>query len=317
MIVTTPPQRVDVHTQDRDDAVAAVNRIVAHEARIDALAGHDLSLTFHSVSYGDLSALRLRMSGVHYTATAATMPAVFAGIYTDGLAAIRTSQGEQSLGPQDGLLYPEGLPSTADFRDTGQQFLVVPRSVAAELTGITDLRFRFGGPVSEAKRRFWVRTVGYLSEQLTIPDLVHPPLVVEQFLRQAVAAMLIVFPNTTMTEAYPPGPGRAEPSVVRRAMEFMETHADQPLSVTRIAAAAGVGPRGLQEAFRRHRSSTPMAQLRRIRLDRAHRELLAHDGTVERIARRWGFADPGRFAGYYREAYGRTPAQTLRSGTAP
>ncbi|BCJ39410.1 hypothetical protein GCM10010168_63420 [Actinoplanes ianthinogenes] len=312
MIVVSDPRRVEVRTRDRDVAVTAVNQVIPHEARVAVTAGHDVDLTFRAVSYGALSALRIRLAGVHYAGSGPIMPTLLAGVVTEGRSIARTPQGELVCGPQDGVVYPEGLPFGADHHHTAQQFLTVPAALAAELAEAPGLRFQFGGPVSEAKRKFWARTVAFLSGELTASDVVHPPLVVEQFLRQAVAAMVTVFPNTTMTAAYVPGPGRAEPAVVRRAVEFMETHADQPLTVTRIATVAGTGPRSLQEAFRRHLGSTPLSHLRRIRLDRAHQELLAGGDTVERIARRWGFADPGRFAGYYRAAYGRTPGRTLR-----
>ena len=44
-----------------------------------------------------------------------------------------------------------------------------------------------------------------------------------------------------------------------------------------IAAAAGLGPRGLRAAFLRHQDSTPTAYVRRVRLDRAHRGLADTD----------------------------------------
>ncbi|WP_234365235.1 helix-turn-helix domain-containing protein [Streptomyces sp. RTd22] len=37
--------------------------------------------------------------------------------------------------------------------------------------------------------------------------------------------------------------------------------------------------------------------------------------TVTEIAARWGFWHPGRFAALYRESYGRSPHQTLRSSS--
>jgi AraC-like DNA-binding protein len=33
--------------------------------------------------------------------------------------------------------------------------------------------------------------------------------------------------------------------------------------------------------------------------------------TVAEVARGWGFADPGRFADYYRACYGVSPSRTL------
>ena len=93
--------------------------------------------------------------------------------------------------------------------------------------------------------------------------------------------------------------------------------ADQPLTLAEIAQATGIGARALQEAFRRHRGTTPTGYLRDARLSRVHRELLAadptHGVTVTAIAARWGFAHRGRFAAAYRQAYGRSPQQTLRS----
>ncbi|MFE2728281.1 helix-turn-helix domain-containing protein [Kitasatospora sp. NPDC059327] len=59
---------------------------------------------------------------------------------------------------------------------------------------------------------------------------------------------------------------------------------------------------------------TPMAYLRRVRLDAAHRDLLAADPgstTVTRVAMQWGFAHPGHFAARYRDAYRIPPSATL------
>jgi len=58
------------------------------------------------------------------------------------------------------------------------------------------------------------------------------------------------------------------------------------------------------------------SNLRRVRLDRTRddlRDATPADGVaVTKIADRWGFAKPGRFAELCRAAYGETPNQTLR-----
>ncbi|MBL7255114.1 helix-turn-helix domain-containing protein [Paractinoplanes lichenicola] len=104
--------------------------------------------------------------------------------------------------------------------------------------------------------------------------------------------------------------------VLRRAIAFIHEHPERPMTVSAIAAAGGVGIRGLQTAFRRHLGVTPMTYLRRVRLDRVHRELLAGDPqdgmTVQTVARRWGFVNLGRFAAEYRAEYGCPPSETLR-----
>lgn len=103
---------------------------------------------------------------------------------------------------------------------------------------------------------------------------------------------------------------------MRRATEFIDTHAGEPIGLSEIAAAAGLGPRGLQHAFARHRDTTPLGYLRQVRLERAHRELQGADptrgDTVAAIAARWGFPHPSRFSADYRRRYGRYPSTTLR-----
>jgi transcriptional regulator GlxA family with amidase domain len=129
------------------------------------------------------------------------------------------------------------------------------------------------------------------------------------------ATALETFPNTTLDRArYAALP--ASPGSVRRAMSYIEEHAGDDIDLTDIADAAHVGPRALQRAFRRAVDTTPLGYLRSVRLGRAHEQLAAADGddgtTVVKVAARWGFGHPGRFAGAYRARYGRSPSETLR-----
>jgi AraC-like DNA-binding protein len=129
------------------------------------------------------------------------------------------------------------------------------------------------------------------------------------------ATVLATFPNSALTD--PTGTDRADahPAALRRALTYIDDHADEPVTVAEIAAAAHITVRALQYAFRRHLDTTPLAHLRRVRLAHAHHELLAADPrdgtTVTQVAVRWGFAHPGRFAALYRAAYGRSPHRTL------
>ncbi|MGV9779600.1 AraC family transcriptional regulator [Streptosporangium sp. NPDC003464] len=107
----------------------------------------------------------------------------------------------------------------------------------------------------------------------------------------------------------------AVPKVVRRAMEFIDGHAHQPLTTDDVARAVAVSGRSLQEGFRRHLGLTPMTYLRDVRLGRVHEELVVGDParcTVTGVAARWGFLHQGRFAAAYRTRYGQAPSQTLR-----
>jgi len=97
---------------------------------------------------------------------------------------------------------------------------------------------------------------------------------------------------------------------------FIHDNAHLDIGVSDIAAAIGVTPRSVQYTFRRHLGATPLQYLRRVRLDRAHRDLQAADpavDTVTEIAGRWRFSHPGRFSRAYKQAFGTAPSATLRA----
>jgi len=97
----------------------------------------------------------------------------------------------------------------------------------------------------------------------------------------------------------------------------MDAYAGSPVTAAEVAAAAGVSIRALQYAFRSHYGITPTGYLRRVRLERAHRQLQTADPatgmTVAEAARRWGWANQAKFAAAYRAQYGVPPSHTLRS----
>jgi AraC-like DNA-binding protein len=100
---------------------------------------------------------------------------------------------------------------------------------------------------------------------------------------------------------------------VRRAENFIEAHADEPLRLADIARAAGVPARTLVDAFRRFRDTSPMQHLRDVRLDRARDRLRRADpGTrVADVALDCGFAHLGRFSQVYQQRFGESPSSTL------
>jgi transcriptional regulator GlxA family with amidase domain len=179
--------------------------------------------------------------------------------------------------------------------------------------------FRFLGmrAVSPAMGQYWRSVAAFVHRELAAQwSTTIPPLVLAQTEATVAAAALAVFPNTTLTAGSGAPVGRVGSVALRRAVAYIESHAGEAITVLDIAAGAGVGVRALQHAFAHHYETTPMGYLRRVRLERAHRELQAADpggDTVAQIARRWGFADPGRFAALYRDTYGANPRPTLRA----
>ncbi|WP_040792322.1 helix-turn-helix transcriptional regulator [Nocardia paucivorans] len=172
-------------------------------------------------------------------------------------------------------------------------------------------------PVSAATARSLRDTIAHLRDNvLADPLLRSEPLVVANATRYLAAITLTALPNNTHTEPTSTDTHDAHPDTLRRAIAYLDAHIAEDISVADIASAAHVTIRAVQLAFRRHLDTTPMAYLRRMRLQAAHEQLRAaspeNGQTVTAIAARWGFAHPGRFAAEYRRAYGRSPSAVLR-----
>ncbi|NML27401.1 AraC family transcriptional regulator [Zoogloea dura] len=104
------------------------------------------------------------------------------------------------------------------------------------------------------------------------------------------------------------------PRHVRRAEEYIRSHAAEPLNLSLIAAAAGCCVRSLSEGFRAARGGTPMNFLRQVRLEGVRRDLDGGlpPGGISELALRWGFSHFGRFAADYRRHFGELPSETAR-----
>lgn len=104
------------------------------------------------------------------------------------------------------------------------------------------------------------------------------------------------------------------PGTVRRAEEYIRSHAAQPIALHDVAEAAGCSVRSLQQGFRSFRNVTPMAAITRARLEAVREALRTGEvtGTVTDVALRHGFTNPGRFSKLYKTAFGVSPVDELR-----
>ncbi|OBG29506.1 AraC family transcriptional regulator [Mycobacterium sp. 852002-51057_SCH5723018] len=170
-------------------------------------------------------------------------------------------------------------------------------------------------PTNAAPTRSWVNMVVLLKEQLFRPDAVlNHPLVGLPFVDSLVRGFLLAAEHPHRGAL-----GRDErlgaPRAICAAVEIIEGEADLPLTLSSIAARCHVSVRSLQQGFRQHLGTSPMAYLREVRLRRAHQTLLRSDPstvTVASVAYHWGFTNLGRFAAAHAARYGETPTETLR-----
>jgi AraC-like DNA-binding protein len=213
----------------------------------------------------------------------------------------------------------------ASFGRADVEFAVLQRDliaqVAATAPGRTARPLRFTGfrPMSPAAAAVWNSTFDFVRDNLTTIAIADGTLLSGNAARLLAATALSTFPNNSVHEPTAGDRHDAHPATLRRAIAFIDDNAHRDLSAADIAAAVHVTIRTLQLTFRRHLDTTPMAYLRRVRLEHAHCDLVRGDPatvTVGAVAARWGIMGHSRFTALYRAAYGVTPSSTLhgRSG---
>ncbi|MHC3468256.1 AraC family transcriptional regulator [Streptomyces sp. 7R007] len=207
--------------------------------------------------------------------------------------------------------------------ETLNRVLIIPRQTVDRALALRLGEFPsaplFFAPVLDPRAgpvRAWLRVVEAFGEFTDSELADRSPLGAGHFEQVLVHGLLDAQPHLLSDSVAGRGPA-VLPGAVRRAVDFCAEHAHEPISVADMARAARVSVRSLRQGFRTHLATTPLAYLRRVRLDLAHRDLLAIAdrravGTVTDVALRWGFVHLGRFTGHYRQAYGQTPSQTLR-----
>jgi LacI family transcriptional regulator len=102
---------------------------------------------------------------------------------------------------------------------------------------------------------------------------------------------------------------------IRTALRFIDESLHRPISVDDVAAAISVSRRTLTSRFRAVLHRGVAAEIERLRIERAMRELAGSDASIQRIAQRVGFASIRTFNERFRAAVGCTPSEFRRSRT--
>ncbi|MCK2218346.1 helix-turn-helix transcriptional regulator [Actinomadura sp. ATCC 31491] len=232
---------------------------------------------------------------------------------------------DEHLGPGGLAVHAQpGRPFHARLASIRHTAVLMPPEAVAEAARnrpddpLPPLRFTSLRPIGPAAARAWLLAADYVAAGLRLnPEAMAQPLLAGAATRLLAAHLLATFPTTWHSEPHHLDRTDATPTTLARATAFIDASADLDITALDIARAAHVTVRAVQLAFRRHARTTPMAYLRRVRLERAHEQLRAAapgDGTtVTAVAARWGFFHPGRFAALYQQTYGQPPSRTLRA----
>ena len=102
---------------------------------------------------------------------------------------------------------------------------------------------------------------------------------------------------------------------IGRALAYARSNLAEPLSVERLAEAAGLSSRQFARLFLRETGRTPAKAVEQLRVEAARIEVEAHRHSLVEVARLTGFNDTDRMRTAFLRAYGQPP-QALRRGAA-
>jgi AraC-like DNA-binding protein len=230
-----------------------------------------------------------------------------------------TVAGDRLPAPDCPVLVADGMPCVLQLNAARFHVVIIAADVlhrvAAERHELLPQRFQFldRRPRSGAAVRAWHRALDYVTATFASPDTLQQPLIAAAAGPLLATALLECYPSN-LTAEHDLLSDPAVPDALKDAVAFIHRHAADDVGVNDIAAAVHLTSRAVQYLFRQQLDTTPTEYLRRVRLHRAHHDLLAGDRSamsVTEVAQRWGFLHTGRFAALYRQTYGHSPHTTL------
>lgn len=104
----------------------------------------------------------------------------------------------------------------------------------------------------------------------------------------------------------------ASEALTGRAMQIMDSHLGQGLTLTELARMCGCGPSTLNRAFQRARKISPLEAMAELQLRRAKDLLLRTNHKLAHIARECGFAQEKYFSRWFSDRAGQPPGAWRR-----
>ena len=230
--------------------------------------------------------------------------------------------------PQTATLLSPTLPTLMTWHDGCGKLIVlidravVERHLAALIDrAADDVEFDACVPLANTIGQA-IRAHAMLMQEAANRSVVMPAgsgRLVQRELRNGLVGLLLtgLAHNRSALLAHPVG--APAPGHVKRVEDFLRSHPDRAISVSELAAIAGVSLRSLQDGFRRFRNVTLTDAIRDARLAYWRRLLQSptDDAGVGTLALMAGLTHLGRAAALYAKRYGETPSETLRRHRRP
>jgi AraC family transcriptional regulator len=175
---------------------------------------------------------------------------------------------------------------------------------------------RIGSPtVADLTNVFQVRdpTLARLGELFSL-ELAHPAHPAQQTLVEALCVAL----KTHVLRSYMPGlqlldrEPTAKPVAVRRALEYIEEHPHDVITLARLASVSSLSRFHFLRVFQKHIGMSPMKYVERSRIQRAQWLIRQAELSLAQISLAVGFADQSHFTRRFKYHVGQTPASYAR-----
>jgi AraC-like DNA-binding protein len=313
----------EVRTTDVDEAADALGRVYV-AAELTPIGTKSVNMQMNALQLPLLTAGYLGF-GVDVTIRADDVTAYYIDAPLSGRAVSRWRDGGLVKTTTGSVaVFTPGTPCVLDWSgDCGQVCLKVSEpqmrwQLEAMLNRPVRKRITFDRQLnlSTPAANDWYNLVRLLARDVWQPGgLLNHQLAVGNLQLLLIQGLLQIQPHN-YTEALTECAGPASTAVAKRAIDLMHAHPETPWSTAELARATGASARALQRAFERSGQPSPMMYLRRLRLHHVRAELAANSPdslTVTTVAGRWGFVHLGRFASQYRQLFGESPSETLRT----
>ncbi len=168
----------------------------------------------------------------------------------------------------------------------------------------------FGGPLGVGFEA--LKTIDYLAGMIEQELERHQPgylFAASGFLMQ----ILCVVARACLDRTSPAQTGLAS---LARALGHMEAAYSSKLTVGELARMACLSESSFNRLFRRVMGESPAEYLLRLRIDKASRQLVATDDTIERVAHACGFHDTSHFSRFFKRIVGQPPSDFRRRSRA-
>jgi AraC-like DNA-binding protein len=162
----------------------------------------------------------------------------------------------------------------------------------------------------------WWRMVRYLVDEMDGDSDYFEHLPMARDLERSLIKGLILSQPNNYSKALNDQAQKSCPTFLKQARQFIEDNCAYDIRLIDIERAAGISAQKLHDSFKAFFGVSPVAYLKRYRLQSARRSLLEAHGSynVAAIASEWGFSHLGRFAQDYSRLFGELPSQTLERG---